>query len=198
MAIRSVKTAQIRRSLLAGNSFYDPGAYYFIERITPSNGTTAVAFNNIPQIYKHLQIRILNRDTDTTGAAGTSTRLQFNSDTSANYANHRLQGNGSAAAASGTTGDTAAIIYYSGIRAGAAANIFGAGIVDIHDYTNTSKNKTVRYFAGGDANTSSTNYVVNIGSSLWLSTAAISSITVNCGFTAFASKTTFALYGIVG
>ena len=198
MSISSVKTGAVGVSLLAGNTGYDPAATFLIQRVTATGGESSITFSAIPGIYKHLQIRILYRDTDTTGSAGTHSRLQFNSDSNANYVNHRLQGNGSTASAAGSTGDTASVIYYSGIRSGAAANIFGVGIVDIQDYTSTTKNKTIRYFSGVDANTVSTNYPVVLGSSLWLSSSAISTIVINKGFTSFAAGSTFALYGMVG
>lgn len=187
------------RSLLAGNTAYDPAATWLIERITPANGTTSITFNSIPQTYKHLQLRWIYRDTYTGGAQTVDTLLQFNSDTTAaNYTLHYLRGNGSSGiVASGSTSNGSVQITYSGVSASSSANVYGVGIADIIDYTNTSKYKTVKGFGGGDNNgVGTTSYRLGLSSGLWLSTTAISSITVKPGVTAFATGTTFALYGM--
>ena len=76
----------------------------------------------------------------------------------------------------------------------AASGIFGVGIIDILDYTNTNKFKTTRSFTGRDANGSGW---VWFGSSLWKNSAAINTITIipTIG-TGFQQYTQFALYGI--
>jgi hypothetical protein len=71
----------------------------------------------------------------------------------------------------------------------------GAFIIDIQDYSSTSKNKTVRTFSGVDFNGSGS---VNLYSSLWMSTSAISSLTLTSNTGEFSTNTTFALYGIKG
>jgi hypothetical protein len=48
--------------------------------------------------------------------------------------------------------------------------------------------------SGGDVN--GTGGVISLDSALWLSTSAITSLTIKADFTAFASGTTLALYGI--
>ena len=77
------------------------------------------------------------------------------------------------------------------------SNIFGAFIIDIHDYSSTSKYKTVRGFGGLDANNSSVDLEINLISGVWMNTAAISSITLSAN-DPFTTTTTFALYGIKG
>jgi hypothetical protein len=77
-----------------------------------------------------------------------------------------------------------------------ATNVFGAGVTDILDYTNTSKNTTVRALGGADANGSGS---IDLTSAAWLNTNAVTSITLttNNGST-FTAGSSFALYGIKG
>jgi hypothetical protein len=206
MAVSRVKTSSIlqgfpkSRSLLAGNTAYDPAATWLIQRITPSGGATTVTFSSIPQTYKHLQIRAICKDTYATGNQAASYNIRFNSDSGANYTYHYLRGNGSTVSAGASTGTTSATIFYGAANSGTSVtNVFGTSIVDIHDYTSTAKYKTVRSFAGADGNgVSTTSFLLALSSNLWLNTAAISTITIIPDITAFATGTTFALYGMVG
>jgi hypothetical protein len=79
---------------------------------------------------------------------------------------------------------------------GALSNLFAGYVIDILDYANTNKNKTIRSLAGSDANGSGT---IWFGSIAWLSTSAITSLSFNIesgsNFTQYSS---FALYGIKG
>jgi hypothetical protein len=84
----------------------------------------------------------------------------------------------------GTTGATA------------TSNIFGVGVVDILDYANTNKYKTLRALSADDRNGAGL-MVVNSGN--WLSFSAVSTITIVTNSTAnFAQHSQFALYGIRG
>lgn len=207
MAVSRIKTSSVlqgfpkSRSLLAGNTAYDPAGTWLIERITPSSGTTSVTFSSIPQTYKHLQIRFTYKDTSTTDWGATSAYIlyRFNSSTT-NYRKHYLIGNGSTASAGADITGTTLNVYGSYMSSNATyANMVGVGIVDIHDYASTTKNKTVRHIAGADANGSgTTNRTLTLSSGFWQDTTAITSITLLPGDTAFATGTTFALYGMVG
>jgi len=198
MAISRVKTSSIpqgfpkSRSLLAGNTAYDPAATWLIQRVAGTGSAGNITFSSIPQTYKHLQIRVTSRDTGTASVA----YMRLNSDSGTNYSLHRLTGTGSAVTASGFASQTEVVLTYIATDSSYAANIMGVGLVDIHDYASTTKNKTVRYFCGRDNN--STNGQISLQSSVWLSTSAITSITLIPGGTAFSTTSTFALYGMVG
>jgi hypothetical protein len=155
-----------------------------------AGGASGVTFSSIPQNFTHLQIRYIARSTN----SGTNdyTFMQINGDTGDNYVRHYLQGNGSIIVSYGQTG-----LGINGIWAGqipfasSTANVFGTGIIDILDYTNTNKNKTIRSIGGYDANGSG---YVSLSSGFWLSTSAITSLILT--FPNFAQYTTFSLYGI--
>jgi hypothetical protein len=167
-------------------------SYDSIATSTPS-GTGTVTFSSIPSTYKHLQLRILARYSSSITSG--NIRMQYNSDTSANYATHYLEGDGASTGA----GAYSSITYnymVNVIGGSSTANAFWTSVVDILDYQNTNKYKTTRWLQGYDANGSG---FVEFQSSLWQSTSAINSISFsNGGGWVFAAGTSFALYGIKG
>jgi hypothetical protein len=169
-----------------------------IATATPSSVST-FTFSSIPQTYKHLQIRYIAKGTSTSGGYPTGLYVTLNADTTANYNNHNFRGDG-ASAASGYAGSGStsadAIIIVPGKSTSNENLTFGVGIVDILDYANTNKLKTLRGLNGGDFNGSGS---VFFGSSLWRSTSAITSITFTCDvtyLTNFLTNSHFALYGV--
>jgi hypothetical protein len=185
-------------SSISGNLFpYNASDYESIQTISPS-GTGQVTFNSISGTYKHLQIRGIYRNSANVG--GDDARLRFNNDSSAIYISHRLYGlgSGSPSANNTGTGDTSISFGYNTADGSAATNVFTAGVIDILDYSNGSKNKTVRTFNGFDNNSNGT---IQFQSGLYISTTAITRIDLYCynlGTNNWASGTTFALYGIKG
>lgn len=182
-------------SMLAGNQ---AGATFLIQRINSTPSATTVTFSNIPQNYQHLQIRGIVKTTSTAHIAR-SCNVLLNNDSAANYAKHTLLGNGTSVTASGNASTAnPSIIYASGSDATVGSSIFGVFIVDIHDYTSTSKNKTMRSFNGMNYNTATTSGNVRLESALWMSTAAITTISISVDVGNFAAGSTFALYGMLG
>jgi hypothetical protein len=159
-----------------------------------SGGTSTITFSSIPSTYTHLQIRFLAR----TARANQEDNIQlrFNSDTGGNYAAHVLYGDG-ATASSFSDGTSITFNTRSVVAAASATSgVFGAGIIDILDYTNTSKNTTVRSLNGYDNSGSGQ---VRLSSGLWINTAAVTSITIVSANAANISEySSFALYGIKG
>ena len=173
-------------------------SYESIASATGTGSSGTITFSSIPATYKHLQVRTNVRNLS--GAASARAMYaRFNSDTGNNYTLHRLYGDGSSATASGSvTGDTGGQFFVDFAEAdnGSAANIHGVAIIDIIDYANTSKYKTVRMFSGTDLNSSGRIY---LSSALWVSTSAINSITFeDPTANGFTTSSTFALYGIKG
>jgi len=167
-----------------------PSSFESIATVTVSGTSTAtITFSSIPSTYKSIQIRgIYRRDT----AGGFGPNFNFNSDTTSIYPNHYIRGNGATATAAGDTGSN----YFDGPPGPSAtqtAGLFGAIIVDIIDYANTSKNKTVRSIGGDDRDGSGT---IQLNSALWQSTTAINRIDITNAGDIFAAGTTYALYGV--
>lgn len=175
--------------ILAAPFFGVTGSYESIATTTVgSGGTGTITFSSIPQTYKHLQIRYISRDSN-----GQHLSFKANSDSGSNYAFHRLSGNGSSASALASSGRTDMVINQNGTST--TANIFNAGVVDILDYADTNKYKTIRTLNGVDYNGSG--YVEFI-SNLWMSTSAISTLTFSPFVGTFSQYTQLALYGIKG
>jgi hypothetical protein len=76
--------------------------------------------------------------------------------------------------------------------------VFSAVILDILDYSLTTKNKATRALMGYEINAASNTYNLNYHSGLWMSTSAITQIDLFPDTGNFAQYTQFALYGIKG
>jgi hypothetical protein len=168
------------------------GSYDSIATAIGTGSSGTITFSSIPSTYKHLQIRALARGTFADN--NTYPDVRFNGDTGSNYSWHILDGNGSSASAGGAANQTSAGVptFTAG---NSTANIFGVMVMDILDYTNTNKNKTVRYLGGHDQNGAG---ILRFGSGAWRNTAAITSITFTVSSQNWATNTQFALYGIKG
>ena len=176
------------------------GSFESIQTVTASGGQTSLVFTSIPSTYKHLQIRGIARNTYNE-SSDLNVRIYFNtlnSPSSTSYADHYLNGNGSSASATAATDGANFMVKSSQGSDFDLANTYAASIIDIHDYASTTKNKTVRYFAGYNFNSTSTDASVSLGSALWQSTSAINQITILNAVVSFKAGTTFALYGIKG
>lgn len=168
---------------ISGNLY--SASYESIATVTGNGSATSLTFSSISATYQHLQIRGIAKT-----ASDTVFYLRFNADTGSNYSRHSLYGNGTTAA---TLGD-ANMTEIGQIRASTTTSIYSGSVIDILDYKDTNKYKTVRLLTGCDFNGSG---IVMLSSGSWRNTNAITSITLRCD-TAFDSNSTFALYGIKG
>lgn len=158
-----------------------------------SGGATDVTFSSIPSTYKHLQIRVMAKNSYTSANGVYNMYTVLNADTGSNYARHLLQGDGSSVTAVASTTQTKA---YTGLFASGSTTSFAVAVIDILDYANTNKYKTIRSLTGADFNGSGE---VWFQSSLWQNTNAINSIkfTSESGYNV-GQYSSFALYGIKG
>ena len=154
-----------------------------------AGGATDITFSSIPSGYTHLQIRGISR----TGSVA-EFWIRLNNDTGNNYAYHTLRGNGSQALAGAVT-STSRIAALTEVGSATVANTFSPIIIDILDYANSSKNKTIKILTGTEQN--NTTDEIGLSSGLWINTSAITSITLfNAGGNSFTQFSQFALYGI--
>jgi len=155
-----------------------------------SNGQSAT-FSSIPAGYTHLQIRIMGRGID----AGTTDTLyaRFNSlAPSAGYRDHYLRGDGASVISGTGSNNYLAIANIAGN--GNSANIQSGYVIDILDYANTNKYKTVKTLGGYDANGSGRVFLTS--GFLTTTLDAISSIEISCLSGGFVSNSNIALYGL--
>jgi hypothetical protein len=160
-------------------------SYESIATATVSSDTGSVTLSSIPSTYTHLQLRCFWGQTSATSTL----KIQFNSDTAANYSWHSLYGSGASAAAGSSS--SASNMVVTDFGPGGLTTSPGSAIVDILNYKDTNKYKTLRSLAGYDGNGSG---YIGIYSGSWRSTSAITSITLT--MTSIKSGSVFALYGI--
>lgn len=183
----------IMSSQISGHLWAPAGAYDALATVTVgSGGSSSISFTSIPSTYKHLQIRGIHRSDISSSGNNIGMYMRFNGDTASNYYWHELAGNGSITLAYGQS-DTGINASPHGPRAGDTASAFNADVIDILDYTNTSKNKVSRALAGDDLNGSGW---IQLASGLWNNTAAITSITLFLESSNFAQYSQAALYGV--
>jgi hypothetical protein len=150
------------------------------------------SFTNIPQTFSHLQLRVYGRTT--TSATSEFAYLRFNGDTStSNYRSHILYGDGSIASSFdyGTGRNYLLSSYLT--AASAPTGAFGCIVIDILDYANTSKNKTMRSIGGFDNNGNGT---ATLMSGLWMNTSAITALEIGPFTGASVAGSRIDLYGI--
>lgn len=167
------------------------GDYQSISTATGTGSSGVITFSSIPNTFQHLQIRGFTKST----GGGSNWKVQFNSDTGSNYANHYLESNGSAVSAGAEINQTG-MNFYAATATSTATSVYAAMVMDILDYTSTNKNKTVRTLSGVDTNGGGNN---DVNSGLWFATpAAITSITITLNSGSFTTDSKIALYGIKG
>lgn len=159
-----------------------------------AGGLGTITFSSIPGTYKHLELRYLAR---TTHNGLTYGKVSANGDTtSGNYTAHDLFGTGSGNAIASFYGNQTGFAIQKFSGADAATGIFGAGVLTILDYSNTSKYKTGRNLGGTDYNGSGE---LDFVSGVWFNAAsAITSLSIVPSSGSFVEYSRFALYGIKG
>jgi hypothetical protein len=179
--------ASSRRSL--------PNDYESIASFTVT-GTNAphITFSDIPNTYRHLQIRGLVR-TDRAGFVQNGCSFQLNGDTGNNYNwNQAYVSNGSTLTSESYVNDP-------GLRLGelpsanAPTNVFGFVLLELYDYKNTNKYTTYQEIGGSDRNGNS---FVGNNFGVWKNTAAVNSIKLFEGGSNWLVGSIFSLYGIKG
>jgi hypothetical protein len=172
---------------------------YYMEPIATTlvgaGGSATVTFSNIPQNYKHLQIRLLGRSAY--AGSDEALRMQFNGVSStSSYSDHLVYGNGASALTDFDVQTVAGLNIHRLPAATSTASVFGGLVIDLLDYSNVYKFKTLRSLGGFDANGSG-RIVLNSG--LFGNTAPITSITITLSTASnFAQYSRFSLFGIKG
>jgi hypothetical protein len=183
------------------------GVFESIATVTVgAGGSSTIDFTSIPSTYTSLQIRYLAQ-TARSDFNGDALGMQMNADTGNNYTYHNVRvSESSSSVVSEGGGTTSQINFGYGSLVGSASSsiFFATGIIDIIDYKNTNKFKTIKNLYGYDLNSTtaigSVIGVTGLGSGSWRSTSAITSIKLTSAATgqSFKQYSSFALYGIKG
>lgn len=167
------------------------------------SSTASVNFDvsTLASTYKHLQLRAVFRSG--INVAGDNISLRFNGVTTyTSYSSHYLYGNGTATSSAflQTASYTGIVSSINSADGSSPANVFSPVIIDILDAFSTSKNKTTRSLSG-NSTAGSGNQGVTLSSGAWLSTSAVTSVTLlpYQGTSPYiASGSRVSLYGIKG
>jgi hypothetical protein len=184
MPILGVVASSTRQGLVT-----DTGAVFALGSvIVGSSNQSYIEFTSIPQTYKHLQIRAFGLfSSQPTGFASGLTYLNGDT-TNGNYKSHHLVGDGSVTAYNYS-------VPYNPIGTG-ATGYPASYVIDILDYTSTTKNTTIRSIGGWDSNGGGQSVLTSV---LWLNTAAVNAVRIQCdGGYSWMANTAIALYGIKG
>jgi hypothetical protein len=175
MAVRSLAQSSLvepftTNSMLAG---YSGNAFHHLETVRLSSNAATVEFTNLARYsdFQHLQLRYAVRSTRAQVNSGLF--MRFNGDTANNYVVHQLIGTGSSVSSTASTARSTTLALPIP-AANATASAFGAGVVDLLDPFETTKNTTIRGLGG----IASSFNELQLASGLWLNTAALTSITL--------------------
>ena len=174
-------------SSISGHLYTITGNYDALSTVTvPSGGLSSITFAGIPTTgYSHLQVRV----SAALVSGNQLCRMELNSDTTTtNYYTHALEGDGSTAYA--YSGNIFPYVF----AAAGGTTYFSGAVIDILEYANTNKYKTIRSLYGYDANGSGG---VSLFSGLWKNTNATTTIKIYPNYGAnFSEYSSFALYGV--
>lgn len=192
MAISRLSQTSAQNAFQKYNSIWDgTSAIGSMETISTVTNASSIQFASIPQTYTHLQIRALVK---TTSGSVDNSIIRFNSDSvSGHYYHHYLQGNGTSVTAGALINSNSSCIITGYTPASGSTSIFSTMVIDILDYANTNKYKTVKVLSGYDANGSG---YVGLYSGVWLFSNAITTIDFGGYAAGLNTTTTAALYGI--
>lgn len=183
----------------AGGASAATASFELIQTINLTGNTTSVTFSSIPQTYKHLQFRIVARGATTLSEIGTRRiAVRFSSDPTNSYDSHELFGNGNQVFSQSASSQTYIWGGYS-VGDGVASGIYSNTVLDILDYSLTTKNKTTRALSGNHAGTNGQNNNIAIQSGQRRSLGAVSIIEFfveGAPTHGFRSGSRFSLYGI--
>ena len=163
------------------------GAFDLLETVSLTSSVSSVTFSGLDAYtdYKHLQIRAVPLSGSFDGIT-----FRLNSDsTSANYKAHFLQGDGSTVGSFSADGNAG----FRNFGATGNSNTTYAHVIDILDFSNTSKNTTVRALQGAAGSTID---VIVLRSGVYLQTSAISSLNFIHQSSTFIAGSRFSLYGV--
>jgi hypothetical protein len=173
----------------------DTGAFQLLESTVLTGSQASVEFTNLTTkyaaTYQHLQIRYTGRSS--VSANTDDMLLQFNSDTGANYAYHVLETSGAGGAPESYPNTSQTAIGWMRLSGSTATTqSFGAGVIDLLDPFETTKNKTIRCLNGEI----SSSRRLRLTSGFWNNTNSVTGIKLQATGGNLTQFSRFSLYGI--
>lgn len=174
-------------------------AFDLLETQILTSSASSVTFTGLDTLaagYQHLQIRMVTKT-----IVDSSTDLfylRFNSDSGNNYAGHSLFNNGSNVASSPYTAQSGIFIDTLGSSAFAGSNSFQAHVLDILNFSSSTKNTTVRGLAGRLVEGGTAFAKIELLSGLWLNTNAVTSFSLTPLNDSLKTGSRISIYGVKG
>lgn len=166
--------------------------YTLISSNVLSSSAASVTFSSIPATYTDLVVRASVKYTE--DSEYNTLKITLNGSSSAVYCTTRLDGNGSAASSSRTSGATTGFAYnYMNGGASNMTNVFSSFELYLPSYL-SSTTKPLSAVLMQEKN--ATGAFMSANASLFNNTSAITSLTLTPGSPDFASGCSFYLYGI--
>jgi len=153
----------------------------------------SVTFSGIPSTYEHLQVRYSCRSSRSAQVLDWM-YCRLNGDSASNYAAKIMSGKGSAASAQAVTSRSYAFPTLVAATL-VDATEYSSTVLDVLDYANTNKNTTLSGLHVMNLTATTQNYV-RFFSGLWISTAAVSSISFELAMGNLVRGSEFTLYGL--
>lgn len=172
------------------------GDYFYIGLHTVSGSSTSSVTINVPNTYRHLEMRVMGRNSRP-NTNGPNWCNPNNDTTAANYITQYLYSYGTSnlTGAAYSTSEGGLSLNSAGNNSG--SNIYGAATAVIFDYNDTDKWKTFVQ-TGALSNNNSGDEVSGPTAGMWKSTAAITSLVFYPFVSPFIEGTTIAVYGLKG
>jgi hypothetical protein len=154
-----------------------------------SGGASTIDFTSIPSTFTDLYILVSSRSSHT--SVLDELILRFNS-SATGYANRFVMGDGSATQSYANNYTTSGYVGYIS-AASSTSSTFGSSNVYIPNYAG-SQNKP--FSSDSVAETNATTQYMNLNTTIWSNTAAITSVQLRLGYANFVQYSTATLYGI--
>lgn len=191
MAISRLSETTLQTGFQKFNTLWDGrsavSAIDGISGVILSSSASSITFSNIPQTYSHLQLRMRGTGTTNMGIFV----VRFNGDTGGNYRTRILYGD----ATNVTSGYTS--ISPNGLN-GTFEYAYGTyhptSVMDIYEYSSSTKYKTMRTIDGTDRNGTGD---IEFGTGVWKNQSAVTTITISPQYASgFAANSYFGLFGV--
>jgi hypothetical protein len=177
------------------------GYFSIASGIVDASESATITFSSIPQTYTHLQIRCTARSSYSYSVD--DAYMQFNGDTGNNYGNSNWYGaapfNSTININQNVTTDNINWAQAGGMGTTAVGQ-WGLAVIDILDYTSTSKKKSIRVTSGMSTDLQPLSGIggrVGNATGLWNNTNAINEIKLYASAgRPFNRYSVFSLYGI--
>lgn len=172
------------------------GAFDYLDTVELANNALTIDITGLDSYtdYQHLQFRMVTKSAISFATSTYNLNFRINNDTASNYYSTSLTSTGSSASGNTQWNNNRGFLP-SGLPANGSGNenYFAGGILDILDFNNTSKSKTLRSLHG----TAALEEKVSMTSIQWNSTSAISSISFfDAGDYDILAKSKISIYGM--